>query len=78
MSLASLSHIVSLTGKSIPSFAWRDADIRLSNRNSIAQSKKFGTYCMIGILFRIYFKVLDGMERTREAEWLLMCVCACS
>lgn len=78
MSLASLSHIVSLTGKWIPSFAWRDADIRLSNRNSIAQSKKFGTYCMIGILFRIYFKVLDGMERTKEAEWLLMCVCSCS
>ncbi|KAJ8662587.1 hypothetical protein O0I10_001548 [Lichtheimia ornata] len=29
----------------------------VTDRNSISQSKKFGTYCMIGILFRIYFKL---------------------
>jgi hypothetical protein len=29
----------------------------ITDRSSLANSKKHGTYCMIGILFRIYFKV---------------------
>jgi hypothetical protein len=29
----------------------------ITDRGVLATSKKFGTYCMIGILFRIYFKV---------------------
>ncbi|KAI9317537.1 hypothetical protein BX666DRAFT_2018967 [Dichotomocladium elegans] len=29
----------------------------LTDRNPLAQSKKYGTYSMIGILFRIYFKL---------------------
>jgi hypothetical protein len=29
----------------------------ITDRGVLPTSKKFGTYCMIGILFRIYFKV---------------------
>lgn len=29
----------------------------ITDRGALATSKKYGTYCMIGILFRIYFKV---------------------
>lgn len=29
----------------------------ITDRGVLHSSKKYGTYCMIGILFRIYFKV---------------------
>lgn len=43
----------------------------ITDRGVLATSKKYGTYCMIGILFRIYFKVCGFDPKCTEKPVLI-------